>query len=406
MPLSCRQRSNRFLLTCATAYSALCGVYAAALEPTGTAITSQGEELQVLQTISGHRYVQLGDIYVPVEQSLDSSIRLAPDALLAPVSQWPGGVVYLEFDESVSTSQQNIFLQTVQQWSDASAVLFGQHTASNPYSSNYILVQNGGSNGGSSQVGYGGVPAQPMTLNRWDSVAILHEIGHALGLYHEQQRSDRDTYITINDVNNLQGNCPSVWTANYGAKPGTLVTNYDFASVMHYPGYSGLYCGPDLDVVNISAILPEPVGPPSGSEDVCTTTSACNQIMGTGVAGNLSERDKYGMAQIYGFRLVGMPTDGNGTGSVSVSGNIDSCGATCFRAGYGGTVTIHAAASANSLAYISGACSGRSICSTTMLSNQTFHVRFLLRKTVVGLVTARSSTDPIFANGFEKPSTH
>jgi len=372
-----------------------------ALQPLGKVVTSHGEELQVQQSISGHRYVHLGDIYVPVEQ-IETPVPITPDALFALVSQWPGGVVYLAFDASVSTDQQTTFLQTVQQWSDASAVQFGQYTPSNPYSSNYILVESGGSNGGGSQIGYEGVPAQPLTLNRWDSVAILHEMGHALGMYHEQQRKDRDTYITLNDVSNLQGNCPSVWDANYGIKSGSLVTAYDFASVMHYPDNGGLACGAVNDTVYLSAKLPEPSGPPSGSENICTTPSVCDSIMGYGESGNLSERDKYGMAQIYGFRLVGTPTDGNGSGSVSVSGHIDSCGATCYRVGYGSTVTIHATANTDSIGYISGACSGHAICSATMLSNQTFHVRFLLRKTVVGLIAAKVFRDQIFANGFDR----
>ncbi len=59
-------------------------------------------------------------------------------------------------------------------------------------------------------------------------------MGHALGLLHEQSRSDRDRYVTINWQNilaNKEGNFyKSSNSDNYGA--------YDFDSVMHYDQYA------------------------------------------------------------------------------------------------------------------------------------------------------------------------
>lgn len=58
---------------------------------------------------------------------------------------------------------------------------------------------------------------------------MYHELGHVLGLYHEHQRSDRDTYITI-DIGNVPGN------ARYAFDRYTFPTvgPYDFGSIMHY----------------------------------------------------------------------------------------------------------------------------------------------------------------------------
>lgn len=59
----------------------------------------------------------------------------------------------------------------------------------------------------------------------------LHEIGHALGFYHEQARPDRDEYVTI-----LSQNINPDKLRNFLIKPSskTYSTLYDYGSIMHY----------------------------------------------------------------------------------------------------------------------------------------------------------------------------
>uniref|UniRef100_A0A667YY15 Metalloendopeptidase n=1 Tax=Myripristis murdjan TaxID=586833 RepID=A0A667YY15_9TELE len=75
--------------------------------------------------------------------------------------------------------------------------------------------------------------AQVLSLNRQGCLyhgIIQHEISHALGFQHEQNRSDRDQYVRINwdNINpRMAYNFHKQYTNN-------LDTPYDYSSIMHY----------------------------------------------------------------------------------------------------------------------------------------------------------------------------
>ena len=106
---------------------------------------------------------------------------------------WPGNIVFYHLSTSMSSDTRQAALDAMAHWSSVSAVQF---QAKGLYTPDYINFING--SGSYSQLGrVGGAQNLSLDASLADKGTALHEIAHAIGMHHEHQKYNRDSYITV-----------------------------------------------------------------------------------------------------------------------------------------------------------------------------------------------------------------
>ena len=74
---------------------------------------------------------------------------------------------------------------------------------------------------------------------------VVHEIGHAVGLGHEQQRNDRDLHVWVSPTHySRKGGYGRATFDQPGGREWAIIGPYDYGSVMHYTFRGALYTIP------------------------------------------------------------------------------------------------------------------------------------------------------------------
>jgi hypothetical protein len=132
-------------------------------------------------------------------------------------------IVY-NWTTSTTQATKDKFLAAAQHWTDKVGFKFVKRTNEK----NYVSVSS--ANACSSFYGMIG-GRQELKLGEDCSIGnAIHEIGHAVGLYHEQTRSDRDSYVNIFLENVIAGKEGNYTPCSNCVANGTL----DFGSIMMY----------------------------------------------------------------------------------------------------------------------------------------------------------------------------
>ena len=144
--------------------------------------------------------------------------------------RWADNTVYYEINPNLPNQQRVI--DAIANWETNTNVRLVPRT-NQP---DWVYFTPG--NGCSSFVGRIGGRQNITLANGCTTGSTIHEIGHAVGLWHEQSRVDRDTYITVN-FDNIQTNAQFNFLtyAEQGQDGDEFTAALDFNSIMLYGSY-------------------------------------------------------------------------------------------------------------------------------------------------------------------------
>jgi astacin len=146
--------------------------------------------------------------------------------------RWPNALMPYVVDSGLPNKQR--VTDAIAHWEANTNLRFVQRTSANAAQfPNYVRVFKG--DGCWSYVGMRGGQQDLSLADGCGFGATVHEFGHAWGLWHEQSREDRDSFVTIMWQNIQAG---KEHNFNQHISDGDDVGAYDYGSIMHYGMYA------------------------------------------------------------------------------------------------------------------------------------------------------------------------
>lgn len=180
------------------------------------------------RVVDAEHVVVMGDVVLERTQ-VDPTMRYARATQVALGRRWPNGQVVYDVQGGSDTRVTG----AIGIWAQQTSITFRYRTNETAY----IHVELGASGSGcwSNSIGRTGGLQTIHLAPECSQGNAIHELGHAIGLSHEQARTDRDSFIVV-DTSQIQTS-PTDQRSQFAKIDGSTYSNFgyfDFNSVMMY----------------------------------------------------------------------------------------------------------------------------------------------------------------------------
>jgi hypothetical protein len=142
--------------------------------------------------------------------------------------RWKNNLIPYVLDPALP--DQKRVTDAIAHWEQNTPIRFLTRDPANQAHRDYVVFRPG--NGCASSVGRRGGRQDVILGSACSAGNCIHEIGHTVGLWHEQSRQDRDNFITINWTSILP---ETKHNFDQHVQDGIDLGAYDYESIMHYP---------------------------------------------------------------------------------------------------------------------------------------------------------------------------